>query len=163
MSDPAKSSSYRWIPWSFVLLFLPVMAVNILLVRLAFSSNTGLVSDHAFDTGQSYNQVIAAGEQSRALGWRSEISLTASGPAHQALISLSIRDRNGHGLSGLAVSGRLYSPVDPQPDQMIHLTEDGDGHYSQTLLLPRQGQWDAQLLAASPSGRFAIDQRLILR
>jgi nitrogen fixation protein FixH len=143
--------SARWFPWLFAALFVPVFAINGVLVSSAFRSNTGLVSDRSFDTGQDYNRIIAAGRQQP--GWNAEIKATA------AEIAVTLRDASGEKLRGLKVAGRLFSPVDPQPDQELALAEDSDGVYRQSLKLPRAGQWQAELMAND----FAIEQRLVLR
>lgn len=157
----------NWIPWALAGLFLPVIAVNLLLVHLALSSNTGLVSDAAFDTGQSYNRIIAAGQQQHALGWRAEVTLTKSNAADAARITLVLLDSAGRRMGGVKITGRLYSPVDPLPDQSVSLVETADQDYAQELSLPRRGQWDAQLIAHVVTSDgvqdFAIDQRLVLR
>jgi nitrogen fixation protein FixH len=149
-----------WIPWLLAGLFPPVIAVNALLVVLALRSNTGLVSDNAFDTGQSYNRIIAAGLKQAALGWR--VTARLQGGAGDARLQVTVRDADGAPLRGLTISGRLYSPVAPQPDQKIVLQEQVGGLYGQSLVLPRGGQWDAQLVALRDGTSYAIDQRLIL-
>jgi len=143
--------SARWFPWLFAALFLPVFAINGVLIRSAFHSNTGLVSDRAFDTGQGYNRIIAAGRQQPS--WTAELKATPDA------IEVTVRDEAGQIRRGLAITGRLFSPVDPQPDQTLALTEDSDGIYRQELHLPRAGQWQAELMADD----FAIQQRLVIR
>jgi nitrogen fixation protein FixH len=161
---PALHHPFKpWIPWLYVLLFVPVVAVNILLIRLALSSNTGLVTDRAYDTGQSYNAVIAAGERAQALGWRAVVdSQPAPLPAapHRVALAVTLSDSAGRPLTGLTVTGRVVSPVDPQPDLVATLVETGRGHYRELLVLPRAGQWELQLIASDGSARYAIQQRL---
>ena len=152
-----------WIPWLYILVFIPVIAVNVMLVRLALSSNTGLVTDRAFDTGQSYNSVIAAGAREAELGWQSAVEIQPMPQAeapHRVALSVAMTDAAGKPLTGLTVSGRIVSPVDPQPDTAIALVETGGGHYREAVGLPRAGQWEVQLLATGPAGQFAIVQRL---
>jgi nitrogen fixation protein FixH len=156
-------TGFRWIPWAIAASFVPVLGINGLLVQQALHSNTGLVSDHAFDTGQDYNRVIAAGRKQQALGWKAEIALTRNAGEARARITVRVRDAAGAALRGLELGGRLYSPVDPQPDQSLSLAEGEDGVYRQDIDLPRSGQWDAQLVARQGEDSFAIDQRLILR
>lgn len=155
LHHPFKS----WIPWLYVLMFVPVIAVNVLLVRLALSSNTGLVTDRAFDTGQSYNAVIAAGARQAELGWQSKVDVMGEGP-HRVALTVAMTDAKGAALSGLTVSGRIVSPVDPQPDVAVTLVETGGGQYRETISLPRAGQWELQLIASGSAGQFAIVQRL---
>lgn len=149
----------RWIPWVYVAVFIPVIAVNILLVNLALSSSTGLVTDRAFDTGQSYNQVIAAGMRQQALGWQAAIDVRPE-TGHRVALSIAMTDSAGKPLTGLTLSGRVVSPVDPQPDVAVALVATGGGHYRQVVLLPRAGQWELQLVATDGTGQFAIVQRL---
>lgn len=152
-----------WIPWLYVLMFVPVIAVNVLLARLALDSNPGLVTDHAFDTGQSYNSVITAGARQAQLGWKGAVEIQplpqAEAP-HRVALSVTMTDATGKPLTGLTVSGRIVSPVDPQPDVALALVETAGGHYRQAIALPRAGQWEVQLLATGSAGQFAIVQRL---
>jgi nitrogen fixation protein FixH len=156
-------TSFRWIPWLIAATFIPVLAINGVLVQQALHSSTGLVSDRSFDTGQDYNRIIAVGKKQEALGWKTDVTLTPGENRHRAWVAVSVRDFSGERLRGLTVVGRLYSPVDPQPDQNLALTEGEDGLYRQELDLPRAGQWDAQLMAKRGEESFAIDQRLVLR
>ena len=152
-----------WIPWLYVLMFVPVIAVNVLLVHIALSSNPGLVTDRAFDTGQSYNAVIAAGARQAELGWQSQVDVqpAAQGDVpHRVALGVAMSDSGGKALSGLTVSGRIVSPVDPQPDVPVALVETAAGHYRATVALPRAGQWELQLVASGPAGQYAIVQRL---
>ena len=151
----------RWIPWFYVAVFIPVIAVNVLLVRLALSSSTGLVTDHAFDTGQSYNAVIAAGARQQALGWQAAIDIQPQMQPHKVALTVAMTDAAGTPLTGLTLAGRLVSPVDPQPDIAVTLVETAGGHYRQALALPRAGQWELQLVATDGTAQYALQQRLI--
>ena len=151
--------SARWIPWSIASLFIPVFAVNGLLVHYALSSNTGLVTERAFDTGQSYNAVIAEGKRQDSLGWKAEAAIEPlPGPGHRASIVVAVTEAASEPVVGLKLAGRLFSPVDPQPDQPLVLAEEVPGHYRQTVALPRGGQWALQLMANG----YAVEQRLTL-
>jgi len=152
--------SRSWIPWFFVLLFIPVFAVNGLLIRYALSSSTGLVSDRAFDTGQGYNQVIEAGRKQDALGWTGSLGIVTT--ARRVTLTVTMLDKSGAPLRGLAIAGRLRSPVDPVPDQAVRLEEQGAAAYSQTVNLPRAGQWDLELIATKGEDRFALQKRLVV-
>ena len=152
-----------WIPWLYVLLFVPVIAVNVLLIRLALSSSTGLVTDRAFDTGQSYNAVIAAGARQQALGWQAGVDVQPAAlpdSPHRVAVTVSMTDQAGVPLKNLTVAGRVFSPVDPQPDLTAVLVETAGGRYREMISLPRAGQWELQLVASDGTAQFAIQQRL---
>ncbi len=163
MTNPALHSHKPWIPWLYVLMFIPVIAVNVLLVRYALSSSTGLVTYRAFDTGQDYNAVIGAGRRQEALGWQVSIEALATPLAtefHRSTVTVTFADADGKALTGLTVAGRMFSPVDPQPDIPVTLVEIAGGRYRQMIVLPRAGQWVLQLVATDGSAQYAIDQRL---
>lgn len=160
LSVPHHHPFSRWIPWLYVAVFVPVIAVNILLVRLALSSSTGLVTDRAFDTGQSYNSVIAAGARQQALGWQAAIDMQPGPQPHKMALAIAMTGSDGKALTGLTVAGRLVSPVDPQPDIVVTLVETAGGRYRTTLSVPRAGQWELQLVATDGAGQFAIVQRI---
>lgn len=161
--SPRHHDHKSWIPWAFVLVFIPVIAVNILLIKMALTSNTGLVTDRAFDTGQSYNAVIAAGARQEALGWQSVLDVQAAplpDKPHRVALTVTMTDQAGAPLKGLTLSGRVVSPVDPQPDVDLVLVETAGGRYRQQLSLPRGGQWELQLVATDGGSQYAIQQRL---
>lgn len=160
LSVPHHHPFSRWIPWVYVAVFVPVVAVNVLLVRLALSSSTGLVTDHAFETGQSYNSVIAAGTRQQALGWQAAIDVQPETQPHKVALAIAMTDSADKPLTGLTIAGRLVSPVDPQPDIAVTLVETAGGRYRTALTVPRAGQWELQLVATDGTGQFAIVQRL---
>ncbi len=160
LSVPRHHAFSRWIPWLYVAVFVPVVAVNLLLVRLALSSNTGLVTERAFDTGQSYNAVIAAGARQQALGWQAAVDVQPESLPHRMALSIAMTGADHQPLTGLIVAGRLVSPVDPQPDIAAALVETSGGRYRTVLTVPRAGQWELQLVASDGAGQFAILQRL---
>lgn len=63
-------SSYRWIPWAIAGALGVVVAVNGALAYFAVTSSTGLVSEHPFTDGNTYNRVLDAAAAQDALGWR---------------------------------------------------------------------------------------------
>jgi len=154
----------RWYPWALVGVFIPVLVVNVLLVRLALQSNTGLVSDHAFETGSGYNSVIEAGRRQEALGWSAEVETEAlpGEDGHRVRITVAMTGADGDAVQRLTVSGRLFSPVDPQADVPLVLLELPGGRYRQVAQAPRGGQWQLELIASDGANRYAIEKRLVL-
>ena len=168
---PNGTTKGRWIPWSIAAMFVPVFAVNIYLAHVALSSSTGLVTENAYDTGQSYNRVISHGRQQAALGWRAIAAFEAVPPAGNgtvtgtgtgATLRLFLFDSQGAPIRDAVITGQLLSPVDPQPVQPLALLADGQGQYRQIVTLPRHGQWEISAVAHRDSADFVISQRVIL-
>ncbi len=154
------SSSHRWIPWTFVGGLAVVIAVNGLLAYFAATSATGLVTEHPFESGNSYNRVLAAGAAQDALGWHGTAQFLARGYG-RGEIAVEFSDAAGRPIRGLAVTARFERPVDPLPDRTVSLAETAAGHYVAAVALDRPGQWELRIGAARGHDRFAFAQRII--
>jgi len=155
----------HWYPWVLVGVFVPVIIVNILLVRLALQSSTGLVTDRAFETGTGYNAVIEAGRRQDALQWTADTDIEALAPIDgqpRVQITVTLTAPDGAPLQHLTLAGRLFSPVDPQADIPLVLTELIGGRYRQVAHVPRGGQWQLELIAVNGADRFAIEKRIVV-
>lgn len=154
--------SCRWVPWAIAVGLGVVVAVNGALAYFAISSSTGLVTEDAFDVGNNYNRVLAAGAAQDALGWRSDVSFVPVGPA-RGEITARFTDRNGKPVTGLAVTARLVRPVEPLPETALALSETAAGNYAAAALLARPGQWEVRLAARRGAELFELAQRIIVR
>jgi nitrogen fixation protein FixH len=150
-------SSYRWVPWVIAGGLGVVVAVNGALTYLAVTSSTGLVSEHPFTDGNTYNRVLDAGAAQDALGWHGWLHLT------QGEVVAELTDRDGKPLTGLAVSAKLIRPVEPLPDVTLALSETAPGHYAADIARERRGQWDVHVTARRGAQLFALTQRIIVK
>jgi len=150
-------SSYRWIPWAFVAALGVVVVVNGALAYFAATSATGLVTAHPFDTGNSYNRVLAAAATQDALGWRAAIRI-----ANREIVA-ELAERDGKPLEHLQVTARLVRPVEPIPDIIVQPREEARGRYSAPTWPARTGQWDVHLNARRGTDLFEFTQRIIIK
>ncbi|MBI5104899.1 MAG: FixH family protein, partial [Solirubrobacterales bacterium] len=56
-----------------------IIAVNIVMMRLALSTHTGVVAENTYRKGVKYNEEIAASERMALLGWRNQMALAPTG------------------------------------------------------------------------------------
>ena len=71
MVGPASRD--RWIPWAFVAFFGVVLAVNAVMIWVAFVTWPGLETTSAYQKGLAYNRTLAASQAQEALGWRVDV------------------------------------------------------------------------------------------
>ena len=64
----------RAVWWYFVAFFGVVAAVNAVMATLAIRTHSGVVTEHPYEKGLAYNQVVAAEAQQEALGWKGTIN-----------------------------------------------------------------------------------------
>ncbi len=155
-------SSYRWIPWTFAAALGVVVAVNGALAYFAATSSTGMVTEHPFDTGKSYNHLLDAAVAQDALGWKASLRFVSSGASHGRIIA-ELEDREGGPLTGLGVTARLVRPVEPLPAQVFSLREETPGHYTAETVPGRPGQWDVRVSARRGGDLYEFVQRIVVK
>jgi nitrogen fixation protein FixH len=127
-------------------MFGTVIAVNAVFVYLAIGTFTGVTTVNPFQEGLAYNEVLAARDAQRDLGWQSEVALTRL-DAGADRITLQISDAEGQPVDGLGLSGGLRRPTHAGMDQALAWREVSPGSYEAEVALPARGNWDLALAA----------------
>lgn len=144
-------------------LFGTVMAVNAVFVILAVGTFAGVTTASPFKEGLDYNQVLAARDAQRDLGWQGEVSVGAAAAGSER-ITVTLNDAAGRPLTGLALSGSLRRPTHSGIDQPLSWQEAAPGAYEAEVALPERGNWD--LVVGADDGRgqpFEMKARLWFR
>lgn len=139
-----------------------VIAVNLAFVRLALDSWTGLTDHDSYRTGLSWNRTLERSAAQRSLGWTVGIESRSERIGHadgrRLEVTLTLHDRAGRPLTGLALSGGARHPVLEANDRVIGFVEAGGGRYVGTALLPGPADWGLKLVATRPDGsHYRID------
>lgn len=151
-----------WIPWTFVAGFLLVVAVNGVMIWLAATSWTGLVTDRAYERGLDYNRNLEAAAAMAALGWQAKL-VAATRADGSREFTLEARDEEGVPLSGLVIEGKLERPLQQGADRELLFLPVGRGVYRAVLDGLPPGQWHAHLRLTRGEQRFVLSERLVLR
>ena len=141
-------------------LFGIVIAVNLVFVTLAVGTFTGVTTAKPYQEGLAYNQVLAARDAQRDLGWRGEVS-SAAADAGRERIGVTLSDAAGRPLTGLRLDGGLRRPTHAGIDQPLAWREAAPGSYQADVALPERGTWD--LAVSANDGRnppFEMKARL---
>jgi nitrogen fixation protein FixH len=156
-----ERSAYRWFPWGITAAMALVVAVNLVLTYFAFSSSTGLVTEHPYDEGNGYNTVLEAGAREDALGWKAAIAFDAIGKG-RGEITATLKDRAGRPLTDLAVTAHLDRPVEPIPPIVLKLRDGGAGRYAAATALDRPGQWNVRIVARRGDDLYEYSDRIFV-
>jgi nitrogen fixation protein FixH len=140
-----------------------MLLANGVFVYFALSTFNGLENPNAYRDGLHYNQRIAAAEKQAALGWSHRLALNEAGR-----LELTIRDREGGAVFGLAVTGEIRRPVGDGPAHSLALNEIGDGLYAAAPAGLEPGNWIVSLDALPARGggeatAYRIKERLWLK
>ena len=128
----------RWIPWTYAVGMLAVVAVNAVLITAAFRSFPGLVVQRPYDRGIAYNDQL---RQSRA---QSELGWTILPHYEPGRLSVRILDAQGNAVPALDVRAALSRPLEADSTIAVPLAPSAEGYASGIAPL-RRGQWDIAL------------------
>ncbi len=145
-----------------------VIAVNLAFVHLALSSWTGLTDHDSYRTGLSWNRTLERDAAQRSLGWtvgiETRVARSGTDTDRRLDLTLTLRDRSGVPLTGLALSGEAVHPVLEANDRGLDFAATDDGRYAATVVLPAAGDWGLKLVATRPDGTaYRIDSVATVR
>lgn len=123
----------------FVSFFGVVIAVNLLMARLATSTFGGVVVENSYVASQHFNRWLDEAERENALGWKASIHRDAAGHATIALV-----DSLGQPLKGAKVAVNAVHPLGRQPDHELSVQEVAPGIFSAPLVA---GRWRLRVTA----------------
>lgn len=124
-----------------------IIAVNIVMMRLALSTHTGIVAENSYRKGVKYNDEIAAAERMELLGWRNQMVLAATGDK----LSIDIRDKDGNAVRGLTIKATLGRPASEKFDLNLTLNETSAGVYEASIPAREAGTYVASFEAIDPT------------
>jgi len=134
--------------FGMIAFFMVVMAVDSLMVYKAVSTFSGETPD-AYRSGLDYNQRIAEQRLQDKLGWTEATKFDAA----TGTFVVTLKDRDGHGVDGLQVTGavgRLATDID---DHDFAFTAIGNGSYTVAIPNLTEGEWEVSWAASRGKGR----------
>ncbi len=123
--------------------FAVVMSVNIVMVWFAITSNTGVVTENAYEEGLAYNKTLAEQAREAGLGW-SVVRNVADFPVR---LVYALSDARGAPLGGAWVRVKATRPMgnDEGSEFEMELKEFTDGTYAaENIVWPHKGQWELE-------------------
>lgn len=161
------SARDRLIPWYFVMFFVVLAAVDGVMVTLAINTHTGVVTDHAYEKGLAYNQVISDAERQTRLGWKGEIDFSAAPDrtgnyARMGNLSFRLTDNAGNTVPAQAVTATIIRPVQAGMDFSAPLTPRKNGDFGATVKFPLSGLWQVQVTLNAEGETFTQTKRIVV-
>jgi nitrogen fixation protein FixH len=156
---PGKRLTGRAVLLYVLAFFGVVIAVNLVMMKLAIDTMPGLEVESSYRAGNAYNAAIAAAKDQLARRWRVEGHLER-GADGRAFLEVD----GGAPITGLLLSAQIERPTDKRADRSVTLTERGSGIYRGEAENLAPGQWDVVLEAEKGSERlFRSKNRVKLR
>lgn len=137
MNTAFKNPKDKWIPWYFVMFFTAIALLDGIFVYLAVSTQTGVVTEHAYEKGLAYNHVLE--EALAQPDWQQAATFK------DGTLIWTLADENGTPITDAVVTAHINRPVQDGYDFDITLVHTNNGEYRTPLDLPLLGQWQANL------------------
>lgn len=151
----ATRSSWRFYPLAIVAAMGFVFLVNAGMIWTALKTFPGAASDNGFDESNTYNGVLAAAAQEKALGWQIATAMRDG----RAEIVLS--DRRGHALDDAVIAAEATRPLGPENATTLGFSQAGEGIYRAGAALPLAGQWDLALRITEGGKTIHLTRRVV--
>jgi nitrogen fixation protein FixH len=142
----------RIIPWYFVMFFVVIAGVNAVMVTLAIRTHSGTVTDHPYEKGLAYNQVVNAEERQEALGWDSKISYA------QGILNFSLHDKNNQPIIPEKATATIIRPTQSGLDFTLELK------VAETpVTFPVNGLWEVRIDAIAGKQHYQKSKRIVVQ
>lgn len=148
----SSSKKDKLIPWYFVAFFIFVFIVNAIMATLATRTYTGTITDHPYEKGIAYNNVIAAEKVQEQLGWKATIELNDS------VLHVVLYDENGNELEPQKVTAHFMRPTQAGMDFEAEL-KGGKAN----VQFPEKGQWDVRIFATMGEHTYQQAKRVLAK
>lgn len=141
----------RIIPWYFVMFFAVIALVNGVMIHLALKTHTGTVTEHPYEKGLAYNQVVAAEAKQESLGWNGAISYS------KGLLHFSLYDKAKRQLVPQDAKAIITRPTQSGMDFTVMLKgENTPVHF------PAPGIWDVRVEAVASGQHYQQVKRVVI-
>jgi nitrogen fixation protein FixH len=129
----------------FALFFAVVLAVNVVMMRIAVTTFSGVEGDTPYKNGLAYNTRLDAAKRQAALGWTVDAHVVRGDDGHASLV-VEARDKTGRAIADLTGIVRFERPTDKRMDRETEIVAAGGGRYKAELDGIGIGQWDVVVL-----------------
>jgi nitrogen fixation protein FixH len=135
---PPKALTGRTVLFCLIGFFGVIFAMNIVMVRVALSSFSGVETESAYKAGLSFKNDAAAARAQDARHWSVDASVERS---ETTRVIITAKDAQNTAVEGLRPEVRLAHPTDKRRDVPLELIELTPGRFQSLTPLP-EGQWD---------------------
>lgn len=116
-----------------------VLAMNVIMIRVAVSSFSGVETESSYKAGLAFKNDVAAAHAQDSLHWSVDAAVRREDNA--AGVTVTAKDAEAHSLVGLTLDAHLAHPTDRRRDVSLAFVEVTPGQFRSLTPMP-QGRWD---------------------
>ena len=146
---------FRFTGWHMtgllVAFFGVVIAVNLVMARLATHTFSGVVVENSYDASQQFDHWLDEAAREQALGWHAQVARQADG---RVVVTLT-----GHGLNQAVLSGEGWHPLGRLADRPLTFHRIGGADFISDQALP-DGRWRLRLKVSAQGHLWRASEML---
>jgi nitrogen fixation protein FixH len=157
-----KTGSAWRSPWviGWIALIVVVLAVNAVMIFLAFATNPGLVRADYYEGGREVERTIAS-RMEDGPGWTMKIDTPDGIQANRpTVVRFVLVDKVGQPAAPDDVVFYAYRPSDAGLDFSLPMLEEAPGRYAVEVQFPLAGIWDTLVAARAGDNEYSLGQRV---
>ncbi len=137
--------------------FATFIAVDVYMVTVAVTTQTGMVTDRPYERGLAYNEEIDAVARQQELGWRSDLRLDGTD------VVFTLHDVAGHAIDGAVGTVTFFRKSHDGADFILDLKSNGNGHYRADFsTYAISGRWQVRVSVQKGDTSFRKNLDVIL-
>lgn len=129
----------------FAAFFGVIVAVNVVMMRIAVTTFSGVESETPYKNGLAYNTRLDAAKRQAALGWTVDARVQRSEDG-RATVTVQAKDKAGRPIGDLTGIVRFERPTDKRMDRQGDIVRVGGGGYTAQIDGVGVGVWDVVVL-----------------
>jgi nitrogen fixation protein FixH len=142
----------RRVGWYFIAFFGIVLVVNAVMVTLAIRTHSGVVTEHPYEKGLAYNQVIIAEEKQESRGWKGTIDYD------NGMLNFALYDKNKQPLNWESASATITRPTQQGMDFVRELKSPAT-----LITFPANGLWLVRVDAKHAGVHYQQSKRIVVQ
>ena len=147
ITSPQRPVTGRHIAAILVGFFVVVIAVNLLMARLATSTFTGVVVENSYVASQQFNRWLDEARTEDRLGWHATTRRAADGRVIVVLTGVP---------DAAEVAGDAWHPLGRMPDRTLRFRRDGAAFRSLESIPP--GRWRIRVEVTAAGRRWRTEE-----
>jgi nitrogen fixation protein FixH len=147
----------KLIPWYFVIFFVVLAILDGIFVSIATLTHRGLVTEHSYQKGLNYNNIIAASDNQEKLGWDGKINF------FQPSIHFSLFDENNLPIAEAQVDVYIDRVLEKNYSFQTSLKYIKNGVYAQDIIFPLKGQWEILVIVEWQQQYYQKKKRVVVQ
>lgn len=155
MTGARRMSDGKVILLCFIGFFSLIILVNVVFIYVATSSNTGVITENAYEKGLAYNKILSAA--------KNQPDLNTKAAYNNGKLTWAVTGPDGQPLTDGNASALMVRPIKDGNDFSLSLKETGPGIYEADADFPAQGLWEAKLEIKWDNNRYHTSQSLLIK